>query len=153
MNAPAAKTESMAGPLLVLLAGLGFTGVMAIQLGTHLHFRWHGVGSHAVIQSKSTREKRQLTLRFEDADGRQHTIESEALPLDLWEELQEGETLSIRYLPENPEQVRPDSQVRTAWLWSGLWTSLGLAVTLFGVLLMWGRRARRPRRWPPTSGW
>ncbi len=75
-----------------------------------------------------------VTYRFSDRAGGQ-LEQTEELPVDLWETLEEGDTLAVRYLPEAPEAARagPADQPWVELLIAGV-TAL---FALLGAVLAW----------------
>lgn len=135
-ESPQPSSSSAAGPLLVLLAGTAFSGVMLFFLIGQLRFVFLGVP----VRARILRDSERTRLSFLDAEGHQRESLIGLLPGE------EG-LVSIRYLPGDPERVRLEEDIHPAWLWTLMWLVLGLAVTAFGVLLMWGRRPKHTRAW------
>jgi Protein of unknown function (DUF3592) len=145
--------SAVLGPLLILLAGAALAGVMLYRLIDDLRFLWAGVSVEATITGKS--EERSFTLSFTDRSGDPHIVTSSPQPRGSWEKPQVGDELVICYLESNPERFCTREELRASWPWKLVWGVLGLVMTAFGVLLMWGRRPRRPKRWrsSPDRPW
>lgn len=148
--------RSIAGPLLVLLAGLACTGLLLFQLIGDLRLVFAGVPAQATVTRffKDVQDRPRVTIRFTDEAGHEQDAQL-LLPARDREQRVEGDALAIRYLPGDPSRVCLETEVHAAWPWKLAWVVLGLGVTTFGVLLTWGRWPRRPGRWrsSPDRPW
>jgi hypothetical protein len=145
------------GPFMVLLLGVAFTGIMLYQLIGHLRFVFASVSTEATIERKWEGAKSDggyFALTYTDNEGREHAFEARR-PERTWENQAPGDSLSVRYLQSDPQQVRFEEDVHPAWRWALVWVVLGVMFTGFAVVLTWGRRARRPKGWrsSPDRPW
>src|SRR5262245_15101304 len=89
--------RSFVGPLLVLLAGLAFTGLMLFQLIDHLRFVFTGVPVQAhVVGGKN--DGRRITLRYSGEKLRDEEVDLEQ-PDSIWDQFRKGDDVAIRFLP------------------------------------------------------
>ena len=133
---PRTSSSSALGPSLVLLTSAAFTVTMCWFLVEDLRFVFAGVS----VVAEAHREGDRTRLRF-------HGVEDGEYSALIGRTLDEGEEIPIRYLRGDPASVRLEEDVQPTWRWRVLWVMLGVVVTLFGVLLTWGRRPSSTRAW------
>jgi hypothetical protein len=131
-------SESTLGPILVLLVGVGFTVAMVVHVFAQFRYVLGGTTAEATVTSV---ESGTAEMTFTDEVGETRTCRARPS-----EPVEVGDTVSVRYLTGDPKEVRLSEDVGPAWRWGLLWALLGLIVTGFGALLMWGRH---PGRWRP----
>jgi hypothetical protein len=128
----------------VLLLGAVLTVGTFVYLYLQLRFVFFAQRTEATVTRKQADE---AILTFTDVEGLPHSVRTAPR-----EGFTQGERVPLRYLLSNPEVVRLEGDVQSAWQWGALWCLLGLGLLGFGVLLMWGQRPDRSGGWRGRPG-
>jgi len=142
------------------LASIGFVlvllsiGLVVMAYVTHSDlapFREEGLAAEAKVESKSKgRDLRtpryDVHLSFRDSKGAPVAATLSDIPMSNWVDLEVGETIPIRYLRNQPAEVRRFKDVEEDSLQTGIFAALFVLFlsSPFWMLAWWlTRRARR----------
>ena len=123
--------------LLFAVVGTPFLVIAVYQLGIERQILREGVFANATLVEKGHSSSRNsssnywLKYVFNDPHGVEH-IRQAQVKWEQWRRFKDGDTLAIRYLPENPERNRLGGEIDDAW-WL-LPSMFGLLGVIFGGL-------------------